>query len=230
MEIEISHLTEGAQNASGIAVVIDVFRAFSTACYVFNGGAEKIVPVGTVDRAFELKMQHPDWMIMGEREERKVEGFDFGNSPSHLIDFDFTGRSVIQTTSAGTRGLVNAGGADEVLTGSFVNAAAIAQYIRKKSPEKVSLVCMGYAAEYQTEEDTFCAEYIKALLLNEGVDFRKMREVIRNTAGKRFFIDENQYFAPSADFDLCLDLNKFPFVLKLEEAHEGFQYLKKLKI
>jgi len=228
MEITISHLTEGAQNARGIAVVIDVFRAFSTACYVFNGGAEKIVPVGAVERAFKLKKQHPDWLIMGERDERKVEGFDFGNSPSHLIDFDFSERSVIQTTSAGTRGLVNATGAEEVLSGSFVNAAAIAAYIRKKAPEQVSLVCMGYAAEYQTEEDTFCAEYIKALLLNESVDFRKMREVIRNTAGKRFFIEKNQYFAPSADFDLCLDLNKFPFVLRLEESTEGYHFLNKL--
>ncbi len=67
----------------------------------------------------------------------------------------------MHTTSSGTQGIVNATNADEIITGSFVNAAAIVRYISKKQPKIVSLVCMGYACEYPTDEDTLCAEYIK---------------------------------------------------------------------
>ena len=68
---------------------------------------------------------------------------------------------MVHTTSSGTQGIANAEKAGEILTGSFVNAAAICRYIKKKNPLEVSLVCMGYACQFQTDEDTLCAEYIK---------------------------------------------------------------------
>ena len=83
MDIEILQLTEGAMKARGLTVVIDVFRAFSTACYIFAAGAEKIIPVEHVEEAFNLKKIFPEVVMLGERLERKVPGFDFGNSPSH---------------------------------------------------------------------------------------------------------------------------------------------------
>ena len=81
MEIQILQLTEGAKKAKGLTVVIDVFRAFSTACYVFAAGAEKIIPVEHVEEAFNLKKTLTNVVMLGERLERKVPGFDFGNSP-----------------------------------------------------------------------------------------------------------------------------------------------------
>ena len=218
MDIRILHLIEGARQARGLAVVIDVFRAFSTACYIIGNGAREILCVGEVETAFRLKKEDPDRILVGERDEKIVEGFQFGNSPVQVEHEDFSGRTVIQTTSAGTRGMVSATLADEILAGSFVNADAIVDYIRRRDPAVVSLVCMGYSAERHIEEDNLCADYIRDRLRGLQPDYVEMTEIIRQTSGRRFFLAGSQGHAPSSDFYLCMDLNRFNFVLKAEQV------------
>jgi len=161
MEVKILQLLEGAKEAAGLTVIIDVFRAFSTACYAFDCGANKIIPIGEIEMAYQLKERNREYILVGERNEQKPQGFDFGNSPSQLLTGNLTGKTIVHTTSSGTQGIANAKNADEIITGSFVNAGAIVKYIQQKQPETVSLVCMGYACEYPTDEDTLCAEFIK---------------------------------------------------------------------
>ncbi len=229
MRIEILQLLEGAKKAEGLTVIIDVFRAFSTACYAFDLGAEKIIPVGDIDFACQLKEQNPEFVLIGERNEQKPKGFDFGNSPSQLIKNKIEGKTIVHTTSSGTQGIANAANADEIITGSFVNAGAIVQYIQQKQPEKVSLVCMGYACEYPTDEDTLCAKYIRNELSGKPNNFVEMIEIIRNGSGSRFFDEEKQSWSPKKDFELCLDINRFDFILKVEnEGH--LKYLRKISV
>jgi 2-phosphosulfolactate phosphatase len=227
MNIQILQLLDGAKKAEGLTVVIDVFRAFSLACYMADKGAKEIIPIANIDKAYELKQNNPEYVLVGERQERVPEGFDYGNSPTHILDADLKGKTIIHTTSAGTQGLVNAVNASERLTGSFVNAPAIVRYIQLQNPESVSLVCMGYSMKHPTEEDTFCAEYIKAKLEGSEVDYEEMKRQIRETSGKRLFELQNQEFSPSTDFDYCLDLGRFNFVLKVEETG-GLLKLKKI--
>ena len=99
MNIEILQLTEGANKAKGLTVVIDVFRAFSTSCYVMAAGAERIIPVEHVEEAISLRESFMDVVMLGERNCRIVPGFDFGNSPTHILDQDFHGKTIILTTS-----------------------------------------------------------------------------------------------------------------------------------
>ena len=214
MDIKILDLIEGARKATGLTVIIDVFRAFSLECYAIANGADKIIAVGDIAEAYELKEKHPEYILIGEREEKMPEGFDYGNSPSHIMNIDFTGKIIVHTTSSGTQGMVNAVNADEVITGSFVNAGAIIRYIQQKMPKSVSLVGMGYAGQYQVEEDAGCAQYIANELLGKDNDFEGMVDLIRKTSGKRFFLEENQHYAPKEDFDLCLNINRFNFVLQ----------------
>jgi 2-phosphosulfolactate phosphatase len=227
MKIEILQLIEGAKKARGLAVIIDVFRAFSLGPYAINNGAEKIIPVGDLDFAFELKRKNPEYILIGERNEQKVPGFDFGNSPLHILHKDFKGKTIVHTTSAGTQGLVNAKNADVIVTGSFVNADAIVNYIRTLDPPQVSLVCMGYSAERPIEEDTFCAEYIQACLLNQDTDYPAMVKILRKTSGARFFEENKQDFAPREDFELCTALNRFDFVIEAERKEEYIELTKK---
>lgn len=215
MNIQILHLKEGARAARGLTVIIDVFRAFTVAPYLFKQHASCVIPVSKVKTAFDLKTGHPDYILIGERNEDKVPGFDFGNSPSAVSTFDFTGKTVVHTTSSGTQGIINAVNADQIITGSFVNVHSIVRYIQQQNPAEVSLVCMGYACEYETEEDTFCAEYIKGCLEGMCPDFEEMKTVIRNTSGARFFDPAKQHFAPSEDFYMCLQTGIFDFVLKV---------------
>ncbi len=227
MEIKILQLLEGAQNAKGLTVIIDVFRAFSTACYAFGRGVKCIFPVGDLNTAFAMKKLNPDYILVGERNEQKPEGFDFGNSPSQLLKGNLQGKTMVHTTSSGTQGIANATQAEVILTGGFVNAQAIINYIRMKKPKEVSLVCMGYSCQYPTDEDTLLAVYIKNELEGKPNNFQAMVEQIRKGDGARFFAPEKQEWAPAEDFDLCLSLNRFDFVLKVEQE-DGVNYLKKI--
>ena len=228
MEVYILQLLDGAKTARGLTVIIDVFRAFSTACYAFDDGASKIYPVGDIDFAYQLKKKNPDYILVGERNEQRPPGFDFGNSPSQLESANLQGKTIVHTTSSGTQGIANATHADEIITGSFVNAAAIVKYIVHKQPETVSLVCMGYACQYPTDEDTLCAEYIKNELEGKKNDFKQMVEQMRTGSGARFFDPAKQSWAPENDFKLCLDLNRFSFVLKVEKE-DDLNYLKQIE-
>ncbi len=221
MDIRILQLIEGAKNARGLTVVIDVFRAFSLACYAFDRGAERIIPVGSIEKAYELKESNPEFILLGERNEQKMPGFDFGNSPTHILHENFTGKTLVHTTSAGTQGIVNAKEADILITGSFLNAGAIVRFIQKNNPSIVSLVCMGYSAMHPIEEDTFCAEYIKNEIEGKTSDFGLMKKILREGSGKRFFEEGKQEYSPSSDFDLCLDLNRFDFVLRVSKESEN---------
>ena len=226
MQIDILQLTEGARKAKGTTVIIDVFRAFSTACYLMAAGVEKIIPALHVEEALSLKEQFPEAILLGERNEKKVPGFDFGNSPTHILDQDLSGKAIIMTTSSGTKGMMSAVDADEILSGSFVNAGAIANYIRSRNPERVSLVCMGYEGHTPTQEDTFLAEYIRAKLMDVPVDFDSMKKILRTGDGSRLLDAANNEWSPSSDFDLCLDLDRFDFILKVS-TENGLKYLKK---
>jgi 2-phosphosulfolactate phosphatase len=213
MNVNISHLVSGARQARGLAVVIDVFRAFSLACYLFDRGAARIIAVKDVERALKLREEHPDGVLVGERHALKIPGFDYGNSPSEILPADLSGRTVIHTTHAGTQALVAAAGADDVITGSFVNAGAIVRYIESAKPETVSLVCAGFESRTETLEDTLCAEYLRDLLAGRRPDFGAIRERITSSECSRRFLHPVERTCPEQDLYLCLDLDRFDFVV-----------------
>lgn len=222
MHIKRLSLKEGAKKATGLAVVIDVFRAFTTAAYVMGNGAERIYPVGSLEEAFQLREENPDWVLMGERSGVPVKGFDYGNSPYQVLDVDFSGKTVVQTTSAGTQGIVLAKDADEIILGSFVMADAIVRYIRERNPEIVSLVAMGWGGNAKSLEDELLADYIEKSL-NDGIpDFSEMKHKIReNPEGAKFF-DESQPCFVEGDFHCAMDLNRFSFVLKIFKDGQAY--------
>ncbi|MCW3978913.1 MAG: 2-phosphosulfolactate phosphatase [Candidatus Bathyarchaeota archaeon] len=213
MEIKRLSLIEGAKRATGLAVVIDVFRAFTTAAYVMANGAERIIPVGSVEQAFGLRRLHPDWVLIGERRGIRVEGFDYGNSPYEVSLADFSGRTVVQSTGAGTQGVVNAAGAEAVVLGSFVMAGAVASYIESRQPEIVSLVAMGDVGVKPNAEDEGCADYIEGCLRGRPPDFEEIRGRIRDAPSGAKFFDPSQPQFREEDFRLALELDRFDFVL-----------------
>jgi 2-phosphosulfolactate phosphatase len=230
MKVEILEFVEGARRARGVTVIIDVFRAFSVACYVADAGAARIIATAEVSEAFLLKKKYKNSVLVGERDEKKIEGFDFGNSPTEIIKADLTGKTVIHTTTAGTQGLINSINADAVLTGSFVNAGAIIQYIRSVNPDRVSLVAMGYRAINSAVEDLMCAELIATELKNEKFNPEIKIGDLQYSSGKRFFDPANIDFSPPTDFFLCTMLNKFRFVLKATRRFDGNVDLMKIDV
>ncbi len=218
MEIRHLSLLEGARKAEGTAVIIDVFRAFTTAAFVMANGAETIIPVGTVDEALELRRRNPEWIVMGEVHGHKVPDFDYGNSPDEVSRIDFTGRTVIQRTSSGVQGILAASGAEEVLLGSFVTAEATVKYIKREDPAVVSLVAMGWEGEYEAIEDELYAEYLDTRLLGGHPDFADIARRIRaDPQGAKFF-DPTQTSFREGDFHAAMSLDRFCFALRVNRG------------
>ena len=222
-KINTLHLIEGAKRAQGLTVIIDVFRAFSLECYLYNMGVKEIRPVGTIEEAFSLRSRIKDSILIGERRGEKCEGFDYGNSPSTISKEHVSGKTIIHTTSAGTQGVVNAVGASEIIAGSLVNAKAVAKYIIARQPEVVSLVCMGNRGIKPAAEDELCAAYIKSILEGKRFpDFEQKVSDLKNDGGTHFFDQKSQHIFPEADFWMCIDYGRFPFIIKMDKDELGF--------
>ena len=223
MDIGIYHLIEGARQAEGLTVIIDVFRAFSMECYLFALGAAEVRPVGSIEETFAWKKRDSGCILVGERHGRKIDGCDLGNSPSSIDPDMIRGKRVIHTTSAGTQGVINAVHADQIISGSFVNAKAIADYIRQAAPAKVSLVCMGKEGLKPAEEDELCAVWLRSLLTGETMpDIDDRLNALRTGGGRHFFDPDLREVFPEKDFWMCIDRDRFDFVLKIEKDNLGF--------
>jgi len=227
MDIRILQLIEGAREARGLTIIIDVFRAFTTDCFVFDNGAVKIIPVESVDGALELRKKNPDYIVMGERDGKKPEDFDYGNSPTEIENVDFKGKTIIQTTTAGTKGILNATNADEIITGSFVNTSVVVNYIKKTGFSDVSLVCMGDKGIEKSDEDTMCAEFIKDSLEGKEVDFQKIKNYLKSYKSAEKFFNDEKVWAPERDFELCTEVDRFSFIIKVEAPGSNMVCLKK---
>ena len=222
-QIDILHLIEGAKKAKGLTVIIDVFRAFSLECYLYDMGVKEIRPVGTIEEAFRRREDLTDAILVGERHGKKCEGFDYGNSPSSIQVENVRDKIIIHTTSAGTQGIVNANGASEIITGSLVNAKAVAEYIMKQQPQTVSLVCMGNGGIRPAAEDELCAEYIKSILEgHELQDFEQRVAKLRYHGGEHFFDENRQDIYPQEDFWMCTEYNRFSFVIRVDKDEKGY--------
>jgi 2-phosphosulfolactate phosphatase len=218
MQIDLLDQVPGAVAARGIAVVIDVFRAFSVAPHAFDCGAARVLPAGEVEEALALGRRFPGAVLIGERHARKLPGFDAGNSPTEIRSLDLRGKVVVHTTHAGTQGLVNAAGADEVLTGSFVNITAIRDYLLRSAPSRVSLVRMGHEASERCAEDDLCAECLALMLRGETAPLAEVRERLRSAPAAQKFFDAAADYAPATDFDYCTEVDRFDFVLRLRRS------------
>ena len=230
MNIKILDLVAGAKAATGVAVIIDVFNAFSVEAYISSNNAKTIIPIGDEKVAYKYKENDPNIILVGERHGKILPGFDFPNSPTAVEDVDFSGKTIVHTTSAGTQGISNAINADIILTGSLVNAKAIADYIKQNNYEDISLVCMGFETKQPTSEDTLCARYIKDLLENNDTSYIEEEiEKLKTSSCINFFDKNTQDIFPETDFYLCSQLNKFNFVLKVNKK-DDYYYTEKIDI
>jgi 2-phosphosulfolactate phosphatase len=184
----------------------DVVRACTTAAFCVAAGAREIVLVNDHEQALAMKRSDPRLFLSGEIDGRPIPGFDAGNSPSAIERLDLTGRRVIQRTSSGTQGVVAATGAQAIVLGSFVIAAATVRYLRERADE-VTIVAMGQNALEDADEDLACARYLAAALNDER---RSMPQVA--LLADRDVEGWPDWF-PRRDAELALQVDRFAFAL-----------------
>lgn len=222
MEVRRLSCLSGAQAARGIAVIIDVFRAFTCEPFMVHLGARSIRLESDVARCLASR---GDTLLVGEANEVPIDGFDLTNSPFLMLQRGvamFEGRAVLHRTTAGVTGALMAlDKADEVLLASYVNAAATARYIQALQPKLVSIVAMGMRATDTAPEDERCGDYIESLLTGRTYDhIEALNEILANETAQRFLRAEKPYL-PTADPLLCLQRDIFDFALRAERREDG---------
>ena len=205
MNVRIARLLEGARSAHGHAVIVDVFRAFTTAAFCIAAGAREVVLLADHEQALAMKRADPALFLTGEIGGRPIDGFDAGNSPSAIEPLDLEGRRVLQRTSSGTQGVVAAAKADAIVLGSFVIASATARYLA--SARDVTIVAMGHGGTEPADEDEQCARYLAALLGG----MRPQAPSVRLEADHA--PDGWPDWFPRRDAELALQIDRFDFAL-----------------
>lgn len=215
MEIRLLSLLEGVRQATGTVVIIDVYRAFTTAAVALQRGAARLLLVDTPEAAFKLRREGRGDLCLGEVAGTKVPGFDFGNSPLELSRAEVYGKTLIQSTSAGTKGVVAAGRAEALFAAALVNAEATVRAVLARRPSLVSLVAMGTNGTKRSDEDEQCALYLRNRLCDRRPDPAAVRSLVLSAYDSAKFDDpERPYFDPR-DRDMALQIDSIPFAVRV---------------
>jgi 2-phosphosulfolactate phosphatase len=162
--------------------------------------------VGDHEQALAMKRADPALFLAGEIGGRPILGFDVGNSPSAIEHLDLSGRRVVQRTSSGTQGVVAATGAEAIVLGSFVIAAATVRYLCERA-EEVTVVAMGFNAQIDADEDLLCARYLAAALRGGPLPTTDVTLLGDDPA-----VGWPDWF-PRRDAELALEVDRFSFAL-----------------
>ena len=215
MEIVLDSLIEGARRAQGTVVIVDVYRAFTTAAVAFSRGAARIFLVAEVDEALELRRKGLAELCIGEVGGIRPEGFDFGNSPFELSTADVSGKTLVQSTRAGTVGVAAARSADQVYACSFAVAGATATAVVRRSPELVTIVAMGGLGTARTDEDEQCALYVRNVLQGRRPDWSAVRSLVLGGESSEQFDDPGRPQFHPMDREIALQIDSQPFAINV---------------
>ncbi len=162
----LPQVAQPEEMTDGTVVVIDVLRAATTICHALEAGAAEVIPCVEVEEARAAAASLPGEVVLGgEREGLPIEGFDLGNSPREYTPERVAGKTLVFTTSNGTRALHHARMAESIFLGAFVNAAALVE--RLLGREHIYLLCSGTHGQY-SEDDILLAGLLVERLQRAG--------------------------------------------------------------
>lgn len=213
MDVRIEAGEAGARRAEGVAVVIDVFRAFTVSACALAGGARECLLVRTVEEALKLARDIPGAVVSAEVGGRPVAGIPISNSPTLIAATDLRDRVLVQRSSAGTQAAAAAAeSAQRVLAASLVVASATARRLQELRPPVVTLVASG---EPDHLEDLECAGLLRRLVQQEEPQAGGALARIRESERYRALASGAVPGFPSTDLDLALDVDRFDFAMEV---------------
>jgi 2-phosphosulfolactate phosphatase len=215
-------------------VVFDVLRATSTFVTALHNGAKAIIPVSEISEALAIKKNQPHVLLGGERDGVRIsaEGIDFdlGNSPREYTPEKVRGKTIVSTTTNGTRALRACANAQTILAASFLNLAATAEFFRQNKFENVLLVCAGTGAGPASEDIIAAGAFEEQLMACVEVHSKSAGASTALTMylqAKEMNLDKRIGFCENArrlmaipalrdDVAFCLQRDVFPLVAKME--------------
>lgn len=145
-----------------VVVIIDVFRATSTIAAALHNGAKSVIPVAGVQECIDLGSQIENSITAGERDGKVAEGLQYGNSPSEYPKDFIGGKTLVLTTTNGTRLLHMVQDADTIITGSFLNLSAVCDFLIA-SGKNVLLGCAAWKDRFNLEDTLFAGAVVNRI-------------------------------------------------------------------
>lgn len=152
---------EHYRDPEAIVVVIDTLRASSAICNAFANGAESLIPVPTADMARDYKKK--GYTVAAERDGYVLDFADFGNSPFNFTGERVRGKTIVYSTTNGTRAIDEASGSYMLVIGSFLNISSLASWLSRQE-RAVILLCAGWKGKVCLEDSVFAGALARRLL------------------------------------------------------------------
>lgn len=227
IDLRIIRGTENAVPAADINIVIDVIRAFTVSQVAFSRGTRAIFLVNTVDEAFALKAQHPDYLLAGEVGGLPIADFDLDNSPFSVSMADVNDKILVQKTTHGVKATLSALNASQIFVTGFSNASQTAQHVRYLMASKGYRTVNVIASHAQDDDDFSCAEYIRDLILGLGQISPEeiVARICNSRSAKKFQVAEQNGFDPR-DLDICTRQVQSDFVMEVDKTLPAPRILK----
>lgn len=207
-----------AGDVGGAVVAIDTIRAFTTAAYAFGAGAREIVLVDSVEAALTFKADHPGTLAMGEDRGLRPDGFDLPNSPAMAARADLDGRTIVQRTSAGTRGVVAARRADRLWAASLAVASATAAAVNDAELGDPTYVITGWFPDRPGRaalDDVITAELIERVRRGRPADAdATARRLLDSDEAARTLALGEGHVDPT-DIELAARVDTFDFAMEV---------------
>jgi len=224
IEIVLSPLLLPLYDLHGkVVVVIDILRATSTICAALHNGAKCVIPVITVEEA--MSYSDKNYLIAGERDGSKADGFDFGNSPLEYSPEVVNNRDIVLTTTNGTKCIKASMDAAEILIGSFFNISVLADYLIRQ-PKDVILFCSGWKNKVNLEDTAFAGALADKLTTSFTSDcdscelaidlYRQSLPDIASYLSKASHAKRFERLGNHSDLELCLSHDLHPVVVKYQ--------------
>lgn len=144
-----------------VVVVVDILRATSCMTAGLASGVKSITPFENLEQCQRMKEQ--GYLIAGERNGEKVDGFDLGNSPFDYMDEKVKGQKVAVTTTNGTVAIEKSRRAIEVIIGSFLNISSVAKHVLNQK-QNVLILCAGWKGKVNLEDSLFAGALVDKII------------------------------------------------------------------
>ncbi len=222
MIVRLASGLAGATGVRGDVVIIDVFRAMTSAAVLLDRGVERLCWTVDVAEALRWRAEGRVDLCAGEVDGWPPLGFDHGNSPAELLRAPVAGRRVVLSTRAGTAGLALAAPSARRLWGAgFVTLEATARCLRAATPDEVTIVAMGWAGVRRTDEDELCAAALADRLQGRPVDLAQVVGRVRASPEARKFGDPAKPWFAAEDLEVALDANRYAFAIAVRRGPDG---------
>jgi len=206
-----------------IVVVVDVLRATTCMITALAHKVDRIIPVSTLKEAADYR--NKGYIVCAERDGRRAEGFDLGNSPFGFMDPELQGRTVVMTTTNGTKSIVLSKHAEQVVIGAFVNISALKRFLALTGKDVV-IVCAGWKDRINAEDTLFAGALCDAMSgvyqpANDAVLLATTAYICHRENLKIFLARTSHYsrlmrLGLEEDIDFCLKHDLYQVIPKLD--------------